>query len=183
VAAFPALLVGLSVAFSGGAFTEFYFYNFFLSKFCHSFDKKWALMMDTKFAYFGLFCISSNALVNLALTYSGVGLLSLVLVTAGVALPPMWAVIGLSAVSGVFAGAASFLLGMDFWIKSISPCNESLTMLKPDKGEPFLSSLHLVTTPTSPSSETTKGLTFFKPIHSDADLDHVDPDFNMTSVA
>jgi hypothetical protein len=170
VAAFPALMVGLSIAFSGGAFTEFYFYNFFLAKFCHSFDKKWELMKDTKFASFGFFCISSNALVNLALTYSGVGLLSFVLVTAGIALPPTWVIIGISVVSGVFAGAASFLLGMDFWIKNMSPCTENLPISKTDGATP--SDVSSFTTP-PPSTGVTSGLKFFESNDPDTEAHHV----------
>lgn len=169
VAAFPALMVGLSVAFTGGAFTEFYFYNFFLAKFCHSFDEKWELMKDTRFAFFGLFCISSNAIVNLALTYSGVGLLSFVLVPAGIALPPAWAIIGLSAVSGLFAGVASFLLGMDFWIKNLLPCPEIVVLpeidMRADSPSPLLGAI----IPRSPSLPATTGLTFFKSSNGDVD--------------
>ena len=171
VAAFPALMVGLCVAFSGGAFTEFYFYNFFLAKFCNSFDQKCELMKNTKYAFFGLFCISCNALVNMALTYSGVGLLSLFLVTAGIALPPTWAFIGLSAVSGAFAGAASFLLGMDFWIRNMSPCDESLATPKIDIREHSPSTFSEPSISHSPSlsfsSGTSNGIRFFRPINDE----------------
>jgi len=121
VAAFPALLIGLAIAFTFGAFTEFYFYNFFLAKFCNKFDEKWEKMKSTRYAPLGYVCISTNAFVNAALTYAGVGLLSGALVMAGIALPPVGLMIGLAAVCALFAGGASFILGMDFWIRKMSP--------------------------------------------------------------
>lgn len=121
VAAFPALVIGLAIAFTFGAFTEFYFYNFFLAKFCNKFDEKWEKMKSTKYAPLGYACITTNAFVNAALTYAGVGLLSGALVLAGIALPPVGLMIGLAAVSALFSGSASFILGMDFWIRKMSP--------------------------------------------------------------
>lgn len=121
VAAFPALVIGLSVAFTFGAFTEFYFYNFFLAKLCNKFTENWEKMKATKFAPLGYVCIGTNAFVNGALTYAGVGLLSSALVLAGFAMPPLGLIIGLAAVSAVFAGSASYLLGMDFWIRKMTP--------------------------------------------------------------
>ncbi len=128
VAAFPALIVGLCVAFTGGAFTEFYFYNFFLAKFCHKFDEKFQEMKSSAHSSFGFFCIISNSLVNAALTYSGVGLLTGLLTAAGVTLPPVGIIITLSAVSGLFSGAASFLLGMDFWIRKNASKSENIVV-------------------------------------------------------
>ncbi len=121
VAAFPALVIGLSVAFTFGAFTEFYFYNFFLAKLCNKFAENWEKMKATKCAPLGYVCIGTNAFVNTALTYAGVGLLTSALVLAGFAMPPIGLIIGLAAVSAVFSGSASFLLGMDFWIRKMTP--------------------------------------------------------------
>ncbi len=123
VAAFPAFVIGLSVAFTFGAFTEFYFYNFFLAKFCHQFKANWEGMQASSHAVFGMICISTNAFVNAALTYSGVGLLSGALAVAGIALPPAWVITALSVVSAIFAGGASFILGMDFWIRKQGICS------------------------------------------------------------
>ena len=120
VAAFPAFVIGLSVAFTFGAFTEFYFYNFFLAKFCNKFEENWEKMKATKFAPLGYVCIGVNAFVNTALTYAGVGLLTGTLVLAGIGMPPLGLIMGLAAVSAVFAGGASFILGMDFWIRKMS---------------------------------------------------------------
>jgi hypothetical protein len=117
VAAFPAFVIGLAVAFTFGAFTEFYFYNFFLSKFCQKFQTNWEAMKASHYAGFGFLCIGINAFVNAALTYSGVGLLTGAFVLAGLAMPPVGVIVALSAVSALFAGSASFVLGMDFWIR------------------------------------------------------------------
>lgn len=130
VAAFPALIIGLAVAFTFGAFTEFYFYNFFLAKFCNKFDEKWEKMKSTKYAPLGYACITTNAFVNAALTYAGVGLLSGALVLAGIAMPPLGLIIGLSAVSAIFAGSASFILGMDFWIRKMSPKEDEMVTVE-----------------------------------------------------
>ena len=121
VAAFPALVIGLSVAFTFGAFTEFYFYNFFLAKLCNKFTENWGKMKETHYAPLGYASIGTNAFVNGALTFAGVGLLSSVLVLAGFAVPPVGLIMGLATVSAVFSGSASFLLGMDFWIRKMTP--------------------------------------------------------------
>ena len=120
VAALPAFIIGVTVAFTFGAFTEFYFYNAFIAKFCHAFNEKWEAMKATKYAAAGFFCVTANAIVNGALTYTGVALLTTLLLAAGVVLPPVGIVIGLCAVSAVFAAAASFILGMDFWTRKMS---------------------------------------------------------------
>ena len=116
VAAFPALIAGFAVAFTFGAFTEYYFYNFYLAKFCKDFGKNVSEMMTIPHAWLGMVCITINALVNGALTYSGVGLLSTLLLAANIALPPLAVLVTLAAVCAFFAGSASFILGMDFWI-------------------------------------------------------------------
>jgi len=121
VAAFPALVVALTISFTFGAFTEFYFYNFFLAKFCEKIEEKWQAMNTTKFSVFGHCCTMANALVNGALTYSGIGLLTGLLTAAGVVLPPVGLIVAISAVSAIFAASASYLLGMDFWIRKMSP--------------------------------------------------------------
>jgi len=116
VAAIPALIAGFLVSFTFGAFTEYYFYNFYLADFCKDFGENWNLMMAAPYALVGLLSVSTNALVNAALTYSALGLLTVLLVTAGVVLPPVWVITALSLTSAFFAGAASVVLGMDFWI-------------------------------------------------------------------
>lgn len=119
VAALPAFIIGAAVAFTFGAFTEFYFYNFFLAKFCASFQEKWQQMKESKYGSFGFAMVVINGLVNGALTYSGIQLLTGLLVVAGIGLPPVGVMIGLAAFSAVFAGGASFLLGMDFWVRKM----------------------------------------------------------------
>lgn len=117
VAAFPALMIGLAVAFTFGAFTEYYFYNFYLSDFCKDLGKNLSKMMQTPNAWFGLICVTVNASVNGALTYAGVELLSGVLIAANISIPPLVAITALAVVCAVFAGSASFILGLDFWIR------------------------------------------------------------------
>ena len=121
VAAFPALIVGFVVAFTFGAFTEFFFYNYYLSDFCKDFGKKWGEMLALPNVKFGFLCVITNALVNGALTYAGVGLLTGLFVAANITLPPMLAITVLAAVSAFFAGSASFILGLDFWISQNKP--------------------------------------------------------------
>lgn len=116
IAAFPAFVIGVAVAFTFGAFTEYYFYNFYLADFCKDFYKNCQLMRANNHPVLGLLCVSTNAFVNAALTYSGVGLLTGLLVTAGIGLPSIAVITGLSVVSAFFSGSASFVLGMDFWI-------------------------------------------------------------------
>lgn len=117
VAAFPALMIGFAVAFTFGAFTEFYFYNFFLAKFCHNIESNWEAMKSSHYSWIGFLCIGINAFVNGALTYSGVGLLTGAFTLAGIGLPSAVLITGLAVISAVFAGCASLFLGMDFWIR------------------------------------------------------------------
>jgi hypothetical protein len=121
VAASTALLIGFVVAFTFGAFTEYYFYDFYLSDFLKDFGDKCEQMTAIPNASFGLLCIATNAFVNAALTYTGVEMLAGLVMTAGIALPPVGVVVAVCALSGAFAGAASFLLGMAFWIGQHQP--------------------------------------------------------------
>lgn len=157
VAALPALIIGLSVAFTIGAFTEFYFYNFFLASFCAAFQEKWQAMKNSQLAPLGFLCVATNAFVNAALTYSGVGLLTGLLVAAGVALPPVGVIIALSAISGFFAGSASLVLGMDFWIRKMSPATSTPKPATP-KAKPAAN---------DEPGFATKGLSFFQSNHPD----------------
>lgn len=116
IAALPAFTIAFSVAFTFGAFTEYYFYNFYCAEFCKDFYKNCQLMSTTDHPFLGALCVLTNASVNAALTYSGVGLLSGLFVTAGLGVPSVVFITGLSVVSAFFAGSASFILGMDFWI-------------------------------------------------------------------
>ncbi|PJD90725.1 MAG: hypothetical protein CK424_08640 [Legionella sp.] len=117
MAALPALIIGFSVAFTFGAFTEYYFYNAYLSEFCKNFGENWTKMMAISHAWVGVLCVSTNAFVNGALTYAGVELLTGVLLAANLSLPPIAAMTALAVVSAFFAGSASLMLGLDFWIR------------------------------------------------------------------
>lgn len=117
MAALPALIIGATVAFTFGAFTEYYFYNFYLAQFCKNFDKNWTQMLAVPHAWLGFVCVSINAFVNTALTYAGVELLTGLLLAAHVTLPPLAIITALAAISALFAGSASFILGLDFWIR------------------------------------------------------------------
>lgn len=173
VAAFPAFIIGLSVAFTFGAFTEFYFYNFFLAKFCDQMATKWEAMKNSQHASFGFLCIGTNAFVNAALTYSGVGLLTTALATAGIACPPVGVIIALSVVCAFFAGSASMILGMDFWIRKMGEPKEAVQLLKTPECQ------HAeVHTPFRFEHTTTKGVHFFK--ESEASPSHL-PGLNFNS--
>lgn len=117
VAALPAIIAGVAVAFTFGAFTEYYFYNFYLAKFCKNFSQNWKSMTEVPNAWLGFLCVTTNAFVNAALTYAGIGLLSGLLIAANIALPPVLAITILASVCAFFAGSASFILGMDFWVR------------------------------------------------------------------
>lgn len=107
-----ALIVGFSIAFTVGAFTEFYFYNKFLSDFCHDFTTKCKALLDSDYAFVGVVSIIINAGVNTALCYAGVFMLSGFAASASLAFPPL----GLAIIAAGFGGLASLLLGADFWI-------------------------------------------------------------------
>ncbi len=116
VAAIPALIAGFAVSFTFGAFTEYYFYNFYLADFCKDFGDNLYAMMEAPYALIGFLSVSTNAFVNAALTYSALELLTVLLIAAEVVLPPAAIITAISLASAFFAGAASFVLGMDFWI-------------------------------------------------------------------
>lgn len=118
--ALPALIVAFSIAFTAGAFTEFYFYHNFLSKFCDKFKEKWQAFKASKWPVVGVVCITTNAVVNTVLTYVGIIMITGLLIAAGVAAPPLGAMIAIAAVSALCAGIASFVLGMDFWTNNIT---------------------------------------------------------------
>ncbi|MDF1827951.1 MAG: hypothetical protein P1U39_06685 [Legionellaceae bacterium] len=120
VAAVPALAIGAAVSFLFGGFTEYNFYAPYLTKLCGQFGEKWQAMIDSDWALAGLLCMSVNAFVNAALTYATLDLLTALMVSASIALPPVAVITALSVALTVFAGSASFLLGMNFWIGSAS---------------------------------------------------------------
>lgn len=128
VAAVPAIIIGAAVSFIFGGFTEYNFYAPYLTKLCGEFGSKCQAMMKTDWAAAGLLFISVNAFVNAALTYASLELLTALLVSASIALPPVAVVTALSVVLTLCAGGASFLLGMNFWIGQ-APASAGL---KPD---------------------------------------------------
>ncbi len=89
VAAFPAVIVGLGFAFTFGAATEFYFYNRFLSDFGAHATKNWHDLWSQKLPFIGVFSIVVNASVNAALCYTAVGALNVLLLAAGILVPPL----------------------------------------------------------------------------------------------
>jgi hypothetical protein len=114
--ALPALITGFFVAFTAGAFTEYFFYNAYLADFGQKYAQKWQEMQTIPHLWFGIICIAINAIVNGALAYSGVPLLSGLFVAANVGLPPVAAITALAVISGIFSGSASYILGAAFWI-------------------------------------------------------------------
>lgn len=125
VPALPAIITAFTFAFTGGAFTEFYFYNRFLSSFCNNIKENWQKFWQAKHPLIGLVCGAVNALVNGVLSYVGIMMITGLLVTAGIAVPPLGVVIAVAASVAVCAGLASFILGIDFWIRN----SEKLTSI------------------------------------------------------
>lgn len=123
VAALPSLGIGLGVAFTFGAFTEYYFYYYFLGKFCRDFSDNLNNMLQLPNANLGILCIFLNAFVNSALTYSGIMMLTGLFASANIILPPSAIMLLLAGSSALCAGAASFLLGMDFWLSQNQQSN------------------------------------------------------------
>lgn len=117
MAAVPALAIGFAVAFSFGAFTEYYFYHFYLANFCKNFGTNLNRMAALHNAYIGFLCVCTNAFVNGALTYAGIELLMGLVITANLACPPLAAIIALASGCSFFAASASLMLGMDFWVR------------------------------------------------------------------
>jgi hypothetical protein len=115
VAVLPALAIGLAVGFTGGAFTEFYFYNRFLSDFCEKIADKWNAFCAAKYSPLGFVMSAINACVFGTSCYVGITMLAGVMTAASIALPPLGVIIAIAATAAVFAAAASFVLGLSFW--------------------------------------------------------------------
>ena len=113
--ALPAVLIGFGFAFSFGAFTEFYFYNYFISSFCEKLQTMWIEFWNSKNSPLGLVASTINALVNGVLAYVGIMAITTLLTAASIALPPVGIIIAIAATAAVFAGLASFFLAIDFW--------------------------------------------------------------------
>lgn len=114
VAAVPALIAGFTIAFTFGAFTEFFFYNGFLSTVCQDFTDKVSQIASASGAWLNFLTVSINALVNTALTYAGIEILIALLVASNIALPPVAVLTAGTVILSLFAGAASFILGLNF---------------------------------------------------------------------
>lgn len=165
VAVFPALVIGASVAFSFGAFTEYYFYNFYLASFCQNFYKNWQAMISTSHPWLGLLSVSVNAFVNAALTYAGVLLLADLLLTASFVLPPVAVVVTLSALSAVFSGSASLILGLDFWIRQ-NAVKKHEPAINPKQGSLSSSGWSLFETKSQKPSEKEQGRYLLSDTHA-----------------
>ncbi len=113
-AAVPALIAGFAVAFTFGAFTEHFFYDTYLANFCQNFSEEIKQLHSAPKAWFAYLCVSVNALVNAALTYAGIQILTALLIATNIALPPVAVITAITAVLAFFAGSASFILGLDF---------------------------------------------------------------------
>lgn len=118
VAALPALIIGLAVGFTGGAFTEFYFYNKFLSDFCDKVAQKWDEFCASRYSALGFVMSAINACVFGASCYVGITMVAGLLTAASIALPPLGVIIAIAAAAAVFAAAASFVLGLSFWTRN-----------------------------------------------------------------
>ncbi len=123
----PALIASATVAFTGGTFTEFYFYSGFLSNFCSKLKENFKKFWQSKYSPLGLLACSINAIVNGVLSYVGISMVVGLLVTAGMAMPPVGVIIAVAATLAVFAAGASFILGLSFWEKKLGKKTVSLT--------------------------------------------------------
>lgn len=115
----PALVVGGALSFSAGLFTEYTFYNKFITNFCNNVSEKWKNFKASRLPVLGGIIAVLNGTVNAALAYVAITMLFGLLVGAGVAAPPLGAVMAVGIVVALFAGVASTLLGMDFWISNM----------------------------------------------------------------
>lgn len=115
----PALAVGFGLSFTAGAFTEYVFYNNAIGDFCQNLEKKWHAFKTSRWPALGLVISVANGIVNGALAYIGMGLLIGLLVSAGVAVPPVGVIIASSIVVAIFAAIASTILGINFWRNNI----------------------------------------------------------------
>ena len=129
IAAFPALIAGFCIAFTIGAFTEFYFYHYFLADFCDQIETRWSNLRKSENCGVGIVTVLINGIVNGILGSTGVLLLAGLLATAGIAAPPL---LPLAIVAGIFAGLASCLLGADFWIKNAKRFGDFIKSLSGD---------------------------------------------------
>lgn len=116
VAALPAVIAGAAVAFSVGAFTEFFFYAPYLMSFCGDVSKTIQEFKASKKPLLGLLIVGLNAAANGVMAGFAIGLLIGVIVAAGAAVPPFGGVLAVAILGGVIAAAASFMLGTKFWI-------------------------------------------------------------------
>lgn len=137
VAALPALIIGAAFAFTGGAFTEFYFYNRFLSDFCENIKEKWKAFKETKYPALGMASGIINALVNGVLSYIGIIMITSLLTAASIAVPPIGIVIAVAAIAATFAAVASFILGLDFWINNSKKITGYFTKEKSPSDKPM----------------------------------------------
>lgn len=115
----PALIAGVCLAFTAGAFTSLNFYAKILSEFCGTIKEKWQDFKKAKLCVLGGIIAGINAVVNGVLTYVGVIMIVGMLAAASIAVPPIGAVIAVAVVLAVAATIASFILGIDFWTKNI----------------------------------------------------------------
>ena len=114
VSALPAIIIGFSLAFTAGAFTEFYFYQGFLTDFCSRVIDKWEQLLKSPVRGVGISAALINGTVNGVLAYFGVTLiLGPLLESIGVVIPSL---LTLGIISAVFVGLASVLLGASFYI-------------------------------------------------------------------
>lgn len=134
----PSLIVGFGLSFTAGAFTEYVFYNRALGDFCQHFDQKWENFKKSRWPVLGFTISVLNGLVNGALAYIGMTLLIGLIVSTGVAAPPLGVVIAVGLIVAIFSGAASTMLGISFWPSNIEKVVKlfSRSEAKPDAPAP-----------------------------------------------
>lgn len=137
--AMPALIAGFVSAFTAGLFTEMSFYGTFLGGFCANISQRWSDFKNTKWTPVGATVAVTNALINGVLMYAAVGMLTAVVVAAGIAAPPLGVIIGVGVVCAVFATVASLILGVNFWTDGIGALFPSFKKFVEEKTGSLLS--------------------------------------------
>jgi len=111
-----SLGIGASIAFTFGAFTEYFFYKDYLTDFCQNIQKHLSHNTNSCNNLFGLLTAMVNGLVNAALAYAGIDLLFQMIYSSGLSWIPTIAPV-VTIVLSLFAGTASLILGFNFWSK------------------------------------------------------------------
>ncbi|HVE44209.1 MAG TPA: hypothetical protein VNC84_03630 [Gammaproteobacteria bacterium] len=115
----PALITAFSTAFTLGLFTQFFFFNIYVSPFCDRFSQNIEKFWASHCSPFGLFVCAITGLVNAALFFSSTGLLVGLVASAGIVMPPVGFIIAANIAISASAGFVAFIISVDFWTRNI----------------------------------------------------------------